>query len=297
MMDLIDRAEETAEDNWIKIAFNEILYTMYINAMSTEELDKIIDEMGLILKNKLNIKDDNELDWQKIETWNTRYYRSLTMILEFDEIINIISKSKITNEHEWEDIKSKEFPIEKINKDFLKFFEEELNPNVLDPKFFLLEEKTPNKLTLQAMKDADNNLGKIIGFEEFKNEMKEKITYKERDYRAEIDPIKDATHQNFKFDIYKINKFEEWKKIKTVELINYAKIYIGGSSGGVELLHKRNGKKLDLLTIETYDIAMHPEIHDTYVKDKTIFLKKNYITLETLNTIYHIADNENWQSF
>ena len=290
MIDLLDRAE----DSWIKIAFNEILYTIYINAMSTEELDKIIDDMGLILKNKLDIKDDNKLNWQKIEDWHNNYSHSLTMVLKFDEITNIISKSKITNEHVWEDIESKEIPIEKINKDFLEFFQEELNPNILDPKLFLVKEKVPNALTLQAMKDADNNLAETISLGELKSEMKEKITWKERDYRAEINPIKNATHQNFKFDIYKINEFEEWKKIKTVELINYAKIYIGGSSGGVEISHKRNGKKLDLLTIETYDIVMHPEIHGTYVEDKTIFFKKNYITLETLNTIYHIADNENW---
>jgi len=294
-MDLLNRAGDTKEDSWIKIAFNEILSTIYINAMSTKELDKIVDDMGLILKNKLDINDDNQLDWQKIEAWHNRYSRSLTEVLEFNEITNIISKSKITNEYEWEDIKSKAIPIEKINKDFLEYFQEELNPHILDPKHFLIEEKTPNKITLQAMEEADNNLAETITFEELKSEMKEKITGNERDYRNEMNPIKDATHQNFKFDIYKINEFEEWRKIKAVELINYSKKYNCGGSGGIEIFHSKNGREVDLLTIETYDLVMHPERHSTYVEDKTIFFKKNYITLETLNTIIDIADNEGWQ--
>lgn len=296
-MDLLDRAGDTEEDSWIKIAFNEILSTIYINAMSTKELDKIVDDMGLILKNKLAIKDDNQLDWQKIEAWHNKYSRSLTMVLNFNEITNIISKSKITSEYEWEDIKSKEIPIEKINKDFLEYFQEELNPHILDPKHFLIEEKIPNELTLQSMENINNNLSETISFQELKNEMKEKITGNERDYRNEMSPIKDATHQNFKFDIYKINEFEEWKKIKTVELINYSKKYSGGGSGGGEIFHKKNGKKLDLLTIETYDLVMHPEKYGTYVEDKAIFLKRNYITLETLNTIYRIADKNHWEFF
>jgi len=140
-----------------------------------------------------------------------------------------------------------------------------------------------------------NDLTETISFEKLKSEMKEKITWKERDYRNEITPISNATHQNFKFDIYKINEFEEWKRVKTIELINYAKRYNCGGSGGIEIFHSKNGRKLDLLTIETYDLVMYPERHGTYVEDKTIFLKRNYITLETLNTITDIADNEGWE--
>ena len=42
---------------------------------------------------------------------------------------------------------------------------------------------------------------------------------------------------------------------------------------------------------------MHPEKYGTYVEDKAIFLKRNYITLETLNTIYRIADKNHWDFF
>ena len=295
-MDLLDRAGNTEEDSWIKIAFNEILSTIYINAMSAKELDKIIDDMGLILKNKLAIKDDNQLDWQKIEAWHNKYSRSLTMVLEFNEITNIISKSKITNEYEWEDIKSKEIPIEKINKDFLNFFQEELDPNILNPEFFLVEEEIPNKVTLQAMKDADNNLAETISFEELKSEMKEKITWIERDYRNEMNPIKDATHKNFKFDLYKINKFEEWKIVKTIELINYDKKFESGGSNWFNLFHKKNGKKLELSTIENYDMLTNPEKYGIELIGKNPVFQYNYITLETLNTLWNISKNEEWDS-
>jgi len=289
-MDLLDRAGDTEEDSWIKIAFNEILSTIYINAMSAKELDKIVDDMGLILKNKLDIKDNKQLDWQKIEAWHNKYFRSLTMVLEFNEITNIISKSKITSEYEWEDIKSKEIPIEKINKDFLEFFQEELDPNILNPKFFLVKEEIPNKLTLQAMKNADNNLAETISFEELKNEMKEKITWIERDYRNEMNPIKNATHKSFKFDVYKINKFEEWQILKTIELINYDKKFKSGGSMGGSIFHRKNGKELNLSTIETYDIFME-------IKDTDSALNKNYITLETLNTLFWISDKEDWDRY
>ena len=85
----------------------------------------------------------------------------------------------------------------------------------------------------------------------------------------------------------------KWNNV--VELDNYSKKYNCGGSGGIEIFHSKNGRELDLLTIETYDLVMHPERHSTYVEDKTIFFKKNYITLETLNTIIDIADNEGWQ--
>jgi hypothetical protein len=116
-----------------------------------------------------------------------------------------------------------------------------------------------------------------------------------RDYRNELNPKKNATYENFKFDIYKINKLEEWKKIKTVKLINYAKKFYSSGSGGVNIYHKKNGQELDLCTIETYDIIMQPEKYGTYVEDKSIAFKKNYITLETLNTIDLIADREDWE--
>ncbi len=115
-----------------------------------------------------------------------------------------------------------------------------------------------------------------------------------RDYKNEVDPIENATHINFKFDIYRIDKFEEWKKIKTVELINYSKKWDFSGSAGCILFHKRNGKKLDLNTIETYDMYINPENYGIEIVNKNVAFKENYITLETLNTIDLIAENECW---
>ena len=115
-----------------------------------------------------------------------------------------------------------------------------------------------------------------------------------RDYRNEMQPIKEAEYQSFEFDIYKINKFEEWEKIKTLKLANYAKKFEGGGSGWCSLFNKKNGGKLTLSTIETYDIFMHPEQYGIEIIDPKKAFKKNYITLETLNTIYLIAEKENW---
>jgi hypothetical protein len=40
---------------------------------------------------------------------------------------------------------------------------------------------------------------------------------------------------------------------------------------------------------------MNPEKYGTYVENQSSFLKRNYITLETLNTIFFIADDECWK--
>jgi hypothetical protein len=117
-----------------------------------------------------------------------------------------------------------------------------------------------------------------------------------RDYRNEMDYIKGATHKSFEFDIYKINKFEEWEKIKTIKLINYDKKFNCSGSGGCSIFNRKNGKELELLTIETWDIATNPEKYniDLDENSRKNILKKNYITLSTLNTIDLIAENENW---
>ena len=115
-----------------------------------------------------------------------------------------------------------------------------------------------------------------------------------RNYREEVEPIKDMSHKIFKFDIYKINKFEEWRKIKTIELINYSKKFNSGGSGGGSLYHRKNGKELNLSTIETYDTIAEAEKYGIYIEDKSIAFQKNYITLKTLNTLYLIANEEEW---
>jgi len=115
-----------------------------------------------------------------------------------------------------------------------------------------------------------------------------------RKFRTELEPIKNATHKEFEFDIYSINDFEEWKKIKTVKLIDYQKRLVCGGSMGLEIFHRKNGRKLDLVTIEVYDIYMNPEEYGVGNLDKKQAYKKKYITLETLNTIDRISEKEDW---
>ena len=293
-MDLLDR-EGNTDGSWVRTAFNEILSSIYTCTMSTKSFDDMIDKMGLLVKNQTNIYDDEKINWQQIETCHHNYFSTLSDILDFDEIKKIISKSKIKDD-EWDDISSKEIPLEKINKIILERFEENLHPNYTDIKKFLVNEKIPNELTLKAMENTDRNLAETISFEELKSEMKEKITWTERDYRNEMSPIKDATHQNFKFDIYKINKFEEWKIIKTIELISYDKKFESGGSNWFNLFHKKNGKKLELSTIENYDMLTNPEKYGIELIGENLVFKHNYITLETLNTLWNISKNEEWNS-
>lgn len=115
-----------------------------------------------------------------------------------------------------------------------------------------------------------------------------------RKYREEINTIKTANHKDFEFDVYKINEFEEWKKIKTVKLIDYQKKLVCGGSSGIEIFHRKNGRTLDLVTIEVYDIYMNPEIYGLVDLDKKLAYSKQYITLETLNTILYISEKEDW---
>ena len=63
---------------------------------------------------------------------------------------------------------------------------------------------------------------------------------------------------------------------------------------GAVYLTKKNGKKLTLSTVETYDIFMNPEQYGIETIDTKQAFKNNYITLETLNTIYLIAEKEDW---
>jgi hypothetical protein len=115
-----------------------------------------------------------------------------------------------------------------------------------------------------------------------------------RDYRNEMEYIKDATHRNFEFDIYQINDFEEWKKIRTIRLIDYQKKLICGGSNGLKIYHRKNGRELKLVTIEVYDVYMNPEKYGVGDLDKKQAYKKKYITLETLNTINLISEKEDW---
>jgi len=130
--DLFDRAEEKGIDgdgSWVKIAFNEILGTIYHSEVKEEELDKLIEEMASILFEKLNIKEE-ELDWQKVEEWQFKEVCNLISYddeyLTFNEAKKIISKAKVSKNSDWEDMSSGAMDIKNINKKILENFNEEI---------------------------------------------------------------------------------------------------------------------------------------------------------------------------
>ena len=127
--DLYDLAEErgiAADNSWTRIAFNEILGTIYHSEMTEEESDELIDKMASIIFEKLGIKED-ELDWQKVEDWQYKEAYNLVsygQYLDFDEAKKIICKSKISPDYDWEDISSGAMDTSKINEKMLENFRE-----------------------------------------------------------------------------------------------------------------------------------------------------------------------------
>ena len=127
--DLQDMAKEKGiecEGSWIKMAFNEILGTIYFSEISEDELDKLIEKLASIALKYLDIRED-ELDWQKIEEYHYKEVYNLISYedyLDFNEAKKIISKAKVSQDYEWEDIESKAMDISKINKKILENFTE-----------------------------------------------------------------------------------------------------------------------------------------------------------------------------
>ncbi len=130
-MDLMDRARElgTEADSWVKIAFNEILGSIYACELKEGELDKLIEDMAYYAMEKLDIKEE-DFNWQSIEEWQTKEQYSLAnYYLDFSEVKKIISKAKVLRD-DWEDLESKEMPIKKINQKMLENFKEDFDGNM-----------------------------------------------------------------------------------------------------------------------------------------------------------------------
>ena len=91
-MDLMDRARElgTEADSWVKIAFNEILGSIYACELKEGELDKLIEDMAYYAMEKLDIKEE-DFNWQSIEEWQTKEQYSLAnYYLDFSEVKKIV---------------------------------------------------------------------------------------------------------------------------------------------------------------------------------------------------------------
>jgi len=126
LMDMADEKGIDCNGSWVRIAFNEILGTIYHSEIKEEAEDKLIEAMASIIFEKLDIKE-NELDWQKIEDWHYKEAYNLISYdhyLDFDDAKKIISKSKISPHYDWEDISSSAMDISKINEKILDTFRE-----------------------------------------------------------------------------------------------------------------------------------------------------------------------------
>jgi len=125
--DLYELAEErgmNGDNSWVRIAFNEILGSIYHSEVTEEKLDKLIEKLASILFEKLGIKEDN-LDWQKVEDWHYKEAYNLVSYdyyLDFDEAKKIICKSKISPDYDWEDISSSTMDIKNINEKMIDTF-------------------------------------------------------------------------------------------------------------------------------------------------------------------------------
>jgi len=91
MKNLLDR-EGNVDGSWVQTAFNEILSTIYSCEMSTEDFDKIIDDMGLLVEEKAKSFNNIKINWQQID--NTIVKKSTSIAMnhrEFSDMMNSIA--------------------------------------------------------------------------------------------------------------------------------------------------------------------------------------------------------------
>lgn len=130
MKNLMDRGIEVRSDtsgSWVKIAFNEILATIYHSGVTEKQSNEVVETLAHYVMKKLDIKEE-DLNWQIIEDeYSAETYKFADWYLDFSEIKKIISKSKVSEDYEWEDIESKEMPIDKINQKIISNFKETID--------------------------------------------------------------------------------------------------------------------------------------------------------------------------
>jgi len=131
-MELFERAVEQDDinlDNYVEIAFKEILMRIYYSGIKESELDELINKMFLIVSEKLNIQED-AISLESIEKWYYEEVRKITdprYYFKFEEIKKIICKSKLLENNDFETITSSAMDIQKINEKILKSLEEYLD--------------------------------------------------------------------------------------------------------------------------------------------------------------------------
>lgn len=130
---LFDRAVERESpnpDSYIKTAFDEILGAIYSNAISEEEDDKLIEDMAYYAMEKLGIEEE-KFNWKTVEDFQHREIHLLaSWCFSFSEVIKIVAKAKVSDNYDWEDIKSNLISVEEINKKILSDFKINLDDNI-----------------------------------------------------------------------------------------------------------------------------------------------------------------------
>lgn len=105
--------------NYVQNAVEEILYGVYRVAETNEQYEKMIDDIGVYVKNKLNIENDDNIEWQKIEEWYYEWCNSLLYYLDDKEVVKILGSIKIKEAHKWEEPYGK-IDIETLQKKIYK---------------------------------------------------------------------------------------------------------------------------------------------------------------------------------
>ncbi len=128
--------------NYVENAINEILYGIYRTSETEELYDKMIDDIGTYIKNKLNIQNDESIEWTRIGDWYWEWSNSLTYYLDIKEIAKILGSIKIKDGYGWEEPYGK-IDIETIQKKIYKSMIESIEDYDIDTlkKEFLCQTK------------------------------------------------------------------------------------------------------------------------------------------------------------
>lgn len=93
--------------NFVENSVNELLYSIYRTSEKDEQYEEMINRIGTYVKNKLNIVEDEKINWQEIEDWYYEWANSLTSYLSVSEIAKILGSIKIKDEFGWEELYGK----------------------------------------------------------------------------------------------------------------------------------------------------------------------------------------------
>ncbi len=102
--------------NFVENSVNELLYSIYRTSEKDEQYEEMINRIGTYVKNKLNIVEDEKINWQEIEDWYYEWANSLTSYLSVSEIAKILGSIKIKDEFGWEELYGKINVTELQNK-------------------------------------------------------------------------------------------------------------------------------------------------------------------------------------